>query len=267
MFLYLKWKNIMKYKSINNKKENNYNNINSTGFDLFSSIICSIVIIFSSLIFYTLIYYKKKLSIIDLLTIAKYIFLTFIFSLFLFFSIHKQIYDVDENYNYCTSTISCFYISLLNCLQFSINLVQYKDIRNPCNVIKYMFNNNINNIISYFFINILISLIITIFPYFFQDKINNIYDFFFTISENDYFNISISKNKLLSPFMIINFFVLLYLYFQIKLFYLNLKEKSLLHLKYTNLCLLLTNILYLIFAIILLFMPLLSNDTNISKII
>jgi len=238
----------------------------NNGFDIFSSIICCIEILFSSLLFCTLIYYKKKLSHIDLLIIGKNIFLALIFSLFLLFSIHKQIYEIDKEYNYSTSTLSCLYLSLLYCLQIAINLEQFKAIRNPCYVVKYMINNTYN-IYYHFLISFILSLIITIFPYFFQKRINNIYNYFFGLTEDDYFDVSINKNAILSPFIIITFFGLLYLYFNIKLFYKNLKEKSLLHLKYTNLCLLITNSFYFGFAIILLFIPLLKNVANISRII
>ena len=238
----------------------------NNGFDIFSSIICCIEILFSSLLFCTLIYYKKKLSHIDLLIIGKNIFLALIFSLFLLFSIHKQIYEIDKEYNYSTSSLSCLYLSLLYCLQIAINLEQFKAIRNPCYVVKYMINNTYN-IYYHFLISFILSLIITIFPYFFQKRINNIYNYFFGLTEDDYFDVSINKNAILSPFIIITFFGLLYLYFNIKLFYKNLKEKSLLHLKYTNLCLLITNSFYFGFAIILLFIPLLKNVANISRII
>lgn len=229
----------------------------NNGFEIFSSIICCIEILFSSLLFCTLIYYKKKLSHIDLLIIGKNIFLALIFSLFLLFSIHKQIYEIDKEYNYSTSALSCLYISFLYCLQIAINLEQFKAIRNPCYVVKYMINNTYN-IYYHFLISFILSLIITIFPYFFQKRINNIYNYFFGLTEDDYFDVSINKNALLSPFIIITFFGLLYLYFNTKLFYQNLKEKSLLHLKYTNLCLLIINSFYLGFAIILLFIPLLK---------
>ena len=263
MFLYLKWKNIM----INNTfLIENIEIEDNNGFDIFSSIICCIEILFSSLLFCTLIYYKKKLSHIDLLIIGKNIFLALIFSLFLLFSIHKQIYEIDKEYNYSTSTLSCLYLSLLYCLQIAINLEQFKAIRNPCYVVKYMINNTYN-IYYHFLISFILSLIITIFPYFFQKRINNIYNYFFGLTEDDYFDVSINKNAILSPFIIITFFGLLYLYFNIKLFYKNLKEKSLLHLKYTNLCLLITNSFYFGFAIILLFIPLLKNVANISRII
>ena len=263
MFLYLKWKNLMTNNSFLIEKIKNEEN---KGFDIFSCIVCCIEILFSSLLFCTLIYYKKKLSHLDLLIIGKNIFLALIFSLFLFFSIHKQIYEIDMDYNYSTSTLSCLYISLLYSLQIAINIEQFKAIRNPCYVIKYMINNTYN-IYYHFLISFLISLIITIFPYFFQKRLNNIYNYFFALTENDYFDVSIHKNVILSPFIIITFFGLLYLYFKIKLFYQNLKEKSLLHLKYTNLCLLITNSFYFAFAIILLFIPLLRNVANISKII
>ena len=263
MFLYLKWKNIMTNNSF---LIENIKNEENNGFDIFSCIICCIEILFSSLLFCTLIYYKKKLSHIDLLIIGKNIFLALIFSLFLYFSIHKQIYEIDIEYNYSTSTLSCLYISLLYSLQIAINIEQFKAIRNPCYVIKYMINNTYN-IYNHFLISFIISLIIAIFPYFFQKRLNNIYNYFFALTENDYFDASITKNIILGPFIIITFFGLLYLYFKIKLFYQNLKEKSLLHLKYTNLCLLIANSFYLAFAIILLFIPLLRNVANISKII
>ena len=239
---------------------------NKTGFHLFSSIMSSIEIILSCLIFCTLIFYKNKLSRLDLLIIAKIIFYTFIFSLFLFFSIQKQIYEVEEHYNYSTKTISCFYISFLYGLQMSINIEQFKGIRNPCYVIKYMINNNYN-ILVYSITSFIISFIISLIPYFFQYKINNLYDYIFSLTENDYFDISISKNKILSPVIIIFFFVSLFLYLKTKLFYSILKEKSLLHLKFTNLCILISNILYLILSIVLFFIPLFSKVANISKII
>ena len=80
MFLYLKWKKIMRNNSF---LIENIKNEENNGFDIFSCIICCIEILFSSLLFCTLIYYKKKLSHIDLLIIGKNIFLALIFSLFL----------------------------------------------------------------------------------------------------------------------------------------------------------------------------------------
>ena len=251
--------NIIIYKS---KKIKNSN----AEFHLFTTIISTIVIILSCLIFSTLIFYKKKLSRIDLLVIVKNIFFTFIFSLFLFFSVQKQNYEVDKSYNYSTSVISCFYLSFLYGLQIAINIEQYKSVRNPCYVIKYMINNTYN-ISIHSFISFVISLFIAIIPYFFQNENNNIYDYIFTLTEKDYFDMSFSKNKLLSPFIIISFFLLLYFYYKIKQFYSNVKEKSLLHLKYMNFCLLINNIFYLVLAFILLVIPLLSKYVNISKII
>ena len=263
-----------KYKFYNNNNNNENNdsnntkekNINNTGFHLFSSIISIIEIILSCIIFSTLIFHKRKLSRIDLLIITKNILYTFIFSLFLFFSIQKQMYIVDKHYNYSTSRVSCFYVSFSYSLHIAINIEQFKSIRNPCYVIKYMIN-NVYNISKHSIISFVLSVIITIFPFFFQDDIKNLYDYIFTLTEEDYFDITISKNKILSPIIIIFFFVLVYLYLKTKLFYSVLKEKSLLHLKYTNNCLLLSNFLYLILSLFLFFLPLLSDVTNISKII
>ena len=259
------------YNNNNNNENNNPNNtkeknINNTGFHLFSSIISIIEIILSCIIFSTLIFHKRKLSRIDLLIITKNILYTFIFSLFLFFSIQKQMYIVDKHYNYSTSRVSCFYVSFSYSLHIAINIEQFKSIRNPCYVIKYMIN-NVYNISKHSIISFVLSFIIAIIPFFFQDDIKNLYDYIFTLTEEDYFDITISKNKILSPIIIIFFFVLVYLYLKTKLFYSVLKEKSLLHLKYTNNCLLLSNFLYLILYIFLVFLPLFSDATNISKII
>ena len=258
--------NIIIYNSDINKNINNSNTLNNPEFHLFTTIISSIEIALSCLIFSTLIFYKQKLSRIDLLVIVKNIFFTFIFSLFLLFSIQKQKKNIDEHYNYSTSTISCFYLSFLYGLQVAINIEQYKSIRNPCYVIKYMINNTYN-ISKHSIISFIISLFIALIPYYFQNENNNIYDYIFKLTEKDYFDMSFSKNKLLSPLIILFFFLLLYFYLQIKLFYRNLKEKSLLHLKYMNYCLLINNILYLILAFFLLFISLLSNIANISIII
>ncbi len=266
MYLQLKLKNIVIFNTNNDNNNNNGNNISNTGFHLFTSIISSIEIILSSLIFSTLIYYNKRISRVDLLIISKHIFYTFIYSLFLFFSIQKQIYIIDESYNYSTNTISCFYVSLLYELHFAINIEQYKAIRNPCFVFKYMINNKYK-ISKHFFYSLAISLFVTIFPYFIQSEKEGLYNYFFMLTENDYFDISITKNFLLSPLIILSFLFLLYVYFQIKLFYCNLREKSLLHLKNVNKLLLIANILYLIFAGFLLFMPLFSKYTNVSRII
>ena len=263
MHLYLKWKNFTIYNLNNNITDSE----NSDGaFHVFSMIFSCIEILLSCLICTTLIFYKKKLSRIDLLTISKYIFSTFIFSLFLYFSILKQIYTIDDNYNYCTSTTASFYVTFLCGLQISISFEHYKSIRNPCYVMKYMINNSYN-ISKHFIASLIASIIISLFPYFFQNDIKNIYDYCFTLTEDDYFDITLSKNKILSPIIIVFFLILLYLYFKIKLFYGTLKEKSLMHLKYTNYCLLLINISYLISSIILLFLPFLKNSMNISKII
>ena len=158
MYLQLKLKNIVIFNTNNDNNNNNGNNISNTGFHLFTSIISSIEIILSSLIFSTLIYYNKRISRVDLLIISKHIFYTFIYSLFLFFSIQKQIYIIDESYNYSTNTISCFYVSLLYELHFAINIEQYKAIRNPCFVFKYMINNKYK-ISKHFFYSLVISFI------------------------------------------------------------------------------------------------------------
>ena len=271
MFLHLKWKNINIYNYNFNNENNNSNNtkeknINNTGFHLFSSIISIIEIILSCIIFSTLIFHKRKLSRIDLLVITKNILYTFIFSLFLFFSIQKQMYIVDKHYNYATSRVSCFYVSFSYALHIATNIEHFKSIRNPCYVIKYMIN-NAYNISKHSIISFIVSVIITIIPYFFQDDIKNIYDYIFTLTEDDYFDITISKNKILSPIILIFFIILFYLYLKTKLFYSVLKEKSLLHLKYSNICLLISNFLYLLLSIFLFILPLLSDITNISKII
>ena len=110
---------------------------------------------------------------------------------------------------------------------------------------KYMINNS-HNIFKHSIISFIVSIIISIIPYFFQDDIYNLYDFIFSLTEDDYFDITISKNKILSPIIIIFFIIFVYLYLKTKLFYSVLKEKSLLHLNYNNICLLLSNFLYLI---------------------
>ena len=270
MFVYIKWKKLFISNSINNNTIKNFNNVNSknnndTAFHVFSSIISSIEIILSCLIFSTTIFYKKKLSRIDLLVIAKNIFYTFIFSLFLFFSVEKQIYDVDENYNYSTSKVACFNIAFLFGLQIAINIEQFKSIRNPCYVIKYMINNRYN-ISKHSITSLIISFIITVIPYFFQNETKNLYNYIFNLTEDDYFDITISKNKILSPAILFFSFFLYILYRKTKLFYFNLKGKSLIHLKYANNCLLLSNILYFVFAIFLIFSTLIPFS-NISKII
>ena len=263
MLLYLKWKNFT-----SNNFNNQINDSEKTGgaFHVFSTIISIIEILLSSLIFSTLIFYKKKLSRIDLLIISKNIFSTFIFALFLYFSIQKQLYTIKENYNYCTKVVASFYVMFLFGLQAAITLEHYKSIRNPCYVMKYMINNTYNTS-KHSIISLIISLLIAIIPYFFQNDNKNLYDYIFTLTKDDYFDITISENKILSPSIIITFIFLWYLYSKINLFYRNLKEKSLLHLKYTNYCLFLTNILYFIFSISLLFLPLLPDSTNISKIV
>ena len=271
MLLHLKWKKSFFFNSNDNNISKNFNDINlknnnNKGFHIFSSIMSSIEIILSSLVFCTLIFYKKKLTRIDLLVIAKNIFYTFIYALFLFFSVQKQMYNVDEHYNYSTSKISCFYVSFLFSLHIALNIEQFKAIRNPCYVIKYMINNSYN-ISKHSIISFITSFIITMIPYFFQNETKNIYKYLFSLTEDNYFDISISKNKLLSPIIICLCLVLFYLYIKTKLFYINLKEKSLLHLKYANFSLLLTNLLYFFFAIFLLFLPLVVNTSYISSVI
>ena len=271
MFLHIKWKKTFFFNSDYNSINKNLNNINlknnnNKGFHIFSSIMSSIEIILSSLVFCTLIFYKKKLTRIDLLVIAKNIFYTFIYALFLFFSVQKQMYNVDEHYNYSTSKISCFYISFLFSLQTALNIEQFKAIRNPCYVIKYMINNSYN-ITKHSIISFITCFIITMIPYFFQNETKNIYKYLFSLTEDNYFDISVSKNKILSPIIICFSLALFYLYIKTKLFYINLKEKSLLHLKYANFSLMLTNLLYFFFAIFLLFLPLVVTTSYISRVI
>lgn len=104
------------------------------------------------------------------------------------------------------------------------------------------------------------------FSVFFQEEILNIYSFVLSKNEENYFDIYFQENKILSPIIIIIFFGLFYLFFQIRKFYRNLKEKSLEHLKYTNATLLIINSLYLLFALLLFLIKLFFDDIN-SQII
>ena len=211
-------------------------------FPYFHLVICIISVFemfLSFLMFFTYIFYTKKLSRLGLLIICKYLFLFFIFFLHLFYSINNLF---NKNYSYSTKVISNFYLSYMFLLQVAINIQFYINMRNPCYILKYIFNNELG--IIFFIIIILIeSVFIAIVPYFFQNDVINIFDYIFSENNDDYFNIYYQDNKILSPIIIITFFGLLYLFFQIRKFYRNLKEKSLEHLKYSNTIFLVINIL------------------------
>ena len=220
------------------------------------------VMIFSLIVIFTFIYYTKKLSRLNILIICKYLFLFFIYFIHLFFSINNIF---DKYYSYSTQAISSFFLGFLFLLQVEINLEYYRNLRDPCYILKYIFNNEFE-ILLIIFIILIISIFIAIFPFFFQEEILNIYSFVLSKNEENYFDIYFQENKILSPIIIIIFFGLFYLFFQIRKFYRNLKEKSLEHLKYTNATLLIINSLYLLFALLLFLIKLFFDDIN-SQII
>ena len=220
------------------------------------------VMIFSLIVIFTFIYYTKKLSRLNILIICKYLFLFFIYFIHLFFSINNIF---DNYYSYSTQAISSFFLGFLFLLQVEINLEYYRNLRDPCYILKYIFNNEFE-ILLIIFIILIISIFIAIFPFFFQEEILNIYSFVLSKNEENYFDIYFQENKILSPIIIIIFFGLFYLFFQIRKFYRNLKEKSLEHLKYTNATLLIINSLYLLFALLLFLIKLFFDDIN-SQII
>ena len=216
------------------------------------------VMFFSFIVIFTLIYYTKKLSRLNILIICKYLFLFLIYFIHLFFSINNLI---ENNYSYSTKAISSFLLAFLFLLQVEINLEYYRNLRDPCYILKYIFNNEFE-ILFIIFIILIISIFIAIFPFFFQEEISNIYSFILAKNDENYFNIYFQENKLLSSIIIIIFFGLFYLFFQIRKFYRNLKEKSLEHLKYTNATLLLINSLYLLFVISLFLIKYFFEDIN-----
>ena len=214
-------------------------------FHLVCCISSILVMIYSFIAVFTLIYYTEKLSRLNLLIICKYLFLFFIYFLHLFFSINNLF---DKDYSYSTSVISSFYLCFSFLLQVAINIEYYRNLRNPCYILKYIFNNEFEIFIKIFII-LIISCFIAIFPFFFQKEKSNIYDFILSKNDQNYFSICFQENKLLSPLITLIFFVLFYLFFQTRKFYRNLKDKSLEHLKYSNGILLVINSLYLIFVI------------------
>ena len=224
-------------------------------FHTFCSILSILIMILSFVLFFTLIYYPKKLSRINLLIIIRSIYLFFIYFLLFFFSLNNHF---NKKYVYSTQVISNFHLSFLFLTQVSINVEYYRSLRNPCYIIKYIFDDEFEIFINVFII-IIISSILSIFPYFFINKDIHIYDFIFPSNNDYYFDISFKANKILSPLIICSFFGLIYLFFRMRLFYTHLKEKSLEHLKYTNVSLLIINILYLSLAIYLMLIALFKD--------
>ena len=217
-------------------------------FSLFHILCCLlsiIVMLFSFVVFFTLIYYTKKYSRINLLIISKYLFIFFLHLIIFFFSINNH---SNNNYSYSTKVISSFNLCFIFLLQFAINIEYYMDLRNPLYILKSIFNNDFKTFIFIFLI-LIISLIIAFCPYFFQREVKNICDYILETNEESYFDVSFKENMLLSPIIFFGFIFLFYIFFQIRRFYRNLKEKSLEHLKYTNASLLIMNSLYLIFII------------------
>ena len=227
-------------------------------FHLVCCISSVLVMIFSFIIIFTLIYYQKKLSRLNILIICKYLFIFFIYFLHLFFSINNLF---GKNYSYSTKVISSFYLCFIFLLQVAVNVEYYRNLKNPCYILKYIFNNEYEIIIN-IFILLIISGIIAIFPFFFQKEMPSIYDFIFSKNDENYFDIHFKENKLLSPIITTIFFGLFYLFFQIRKFYRNLKEKSLEHLKYSNASLLIINSLYLVFVITLSLIKYFFKDIN-----
>jgi len=227
-------------------------------FHTFCSILSVFIMFFSFVIFFTLIYYPRKLSRINLLIIIRSLYLFFTNFLLLFFSINNHF---EQKYNYSTQVLSNFHLSFLFLTQVSINIEFYRSLRNPCYIIKYIFNNEFEILINAFII-IIISCVISICPFFFLNQDISIYDFIFSINNDDYFDISFYANKILSPLIVLSFSGLIYLYIRIRLYYSHLKEKSLEHLKYKNVTLLIINILYLCFAIFLIIIKFFYPEIN-----
>ena len=232
-------------------------NLISSQFHIFCIIFSSIIMFFSFVIFFTLIYYSKKMSRINLLIIIRSIYLFLINFLLLFFAINNYF---DKNYKYSTQAISCFHISFLYFTHAKINFEYYRKLRNPCYIVKYIFNDEFGILFNAFLI-IILSIIISLCPYYFSND-KSLYEFIFLNNEDYYFDISFNGNKILSPLIICTFFGLIYLYLHIRYFYRNLKEKSLEHLKYTNVSLLIINILYLSLAIFLIIISLMIESIN-----
>ena len=225
-------------------------------FHLVICILSILIIIYCLATIFALLYYTKKLSRINLLIISKNIFIFFLYLLHLFFSINNQL---EIKYSYSTRAISSFSTSLFFLLNVAINIAYYRNLRNPCYVLKYIFNNEFE-IFIYIFIILIISILIAIFPYFFQEESLNIYNFIFSENDENYFDIYFQNNKILSPLITIIFIGLFYIFFQIRKFYRNLKEKSLEHLKYINTTLLIMNILFFLFGILLIIIKFLVED-------
>ena len=219
-------------------------------FHLVCSISSILVMIFSFIIVFIEIYYTEKLSRISLILICKYLFLLFVFFLHLCFSIHNQL---NIFYSYSTKVISSFCIANIFLLQVAMNIQYYLNLRNPCYILKHIFNNELG-VFLFIFIILVSSILIAILPYYFQSDITTMYDFVLPENNDNYFNVYFQDNKLLSPLIIIEFLGTFYVFFQIRKFYRNLKEKSLEHLKYANAIFLIINILYLAFGLFLLIM-------------
>ena len=227
-------------------------------FHLVCCISSILIMIYSLTVIFTLIFYTKKFSRLNLLIICKNTLIFFIYLLYLFFSINNML---EINYSYSTKAISSFEVSFIFLLNVAINIEYYKNLRNPCYILKYIFNNEFEIFINIFII-LAISIIIAIFPFFFQKENLNIYDFIISKNEQNYFDIYFQDNKILSLLIIIIFFGLFYLFFQIRKFYRNLKEKSLEHLKYTNTTLLVMNILFFLFGILLIIIKFFVEDIS-----
>lgn len=216
-------------------------------FHLICCITSILVMILSFTIFFTFIYYTKKLSRLSLLIIYKYIFIFLVYLLHLLYSINNLL---NKDFSYSTKVISCFYLSHMFVLQLAINIQHYVNLRNPCYILKNVFK---NEFIIFLFILIIFlsSILIAIFPYFSQNDILSIIDYIFQENDENYFDIYFHDNRILSPLIIIIFGGLLYLFFQTRNFYRNLKEKSLEHLKYTNATFFVINIIYLLYGFLL----------------
>ena len=89
-------------------------------FHLFCGIVSMLVMLFCFIIFFTLIYYTKRLSRLNLLIICKYTFIFFIFALHLCFAINNTFFD--KTYFYSTKIISSFYLGFIFFLQAAINI-------------------------------------------------------------------------------------------------------------------------------------------------
>ena len=214
-------------------------------FHISCGLLCILVMIFSFVVFFTLIYYTKKYSRINLLIICKYLFIFFIHLVLFFFSINNHL---NINYSYSTKVISSFNLCFIFLLQFAINIEYYIDLRNPLYILKSIFNNDFKTFFFIFLI-LIISISIAFCPYFFQENIQSICDYILETNEENYFDVSFKENMLLSPIIFLGFAYLVYIFFQMRRFYRNLKEKSLEHLKYTNESLLMMNSLYVFFII------------------